>query len=331
MKIELPIRSKALAAPSSPELEPLVRRILVPLDLENSSRALQQAQTLAAATGASIHLLHVVEPAPVMMGLDGVPVVTDPHDLARECAAQLAQLAESRSAPGLPVSSAVQVGQPSRTILAVAEGIAADLLVMATHARKGFAHFVLGSVAEHVVRAARSPVLVVRDSSADESGLENYSTRARFRKILVPVDFSRPSMQMLAYPVRFAETFGGRITLLHVVELGGIDGGIGRPENRTLGRSEAAIASARSPLAALAEASDGSNLIVATVIRTGTPSEEIAGLAGTGEFDLIGCSTHGALHRALLGGTVEAILRRAACPLLVVSARVANAAAVSVS
>jgi len=56
----------------------------------------------------------------------------------------------------------VMVGDPGIEILQLAKRLRADLIVMATHGRKGFRHIVLGSVAEAVVREAPCPVLTVR-------------------------------------------------------------------------------------------------------------------------------------------------------------------------
>src|SRR3954463_10289392 len=76
---------------------PLLRRILVPVESDTSSIAIDYAIGLSEVTGASVHLLHVVEPAPVMSGLDSVPIVRDAHAIADETAAQLAGIAQGRS------------------------------------------------------------------------------------------------------------------------------------------------------------------------------------------------------------------------------------------
>ena len=56
----------------------------------------------------------------------------------------------------------VMMGDPGVEILQAAKRQGADLIVMATHGRKGLRHLVLGSVAEHVVREAPCPVLTVK-------------------------------------------------------------------------------------------------------------------------------------------------------------------------
>jgi universal stress protein A len=77
------------------------------------------------------------------------------------------------------VTTDVVVGRPSAAIVQDAKTRQADLIVMATHGRGGFAHFVLGSVAERVLRTAPCPVLTVRDDSraADALAEEIVATR----------------------------------------------------------------------------------------------------------------------------------------------------------
>lgn len=60
------------------------------------------------------------------------------------------------------ILDAVDVGDPAERILALAEAVRADLIVVGTRGRRGLEHLVLGSVAETVLRNARCPVLVMR-------------------------------------------------------------------------------------------------------------------------------------------------------------------------
>jgi len=63
------------------------------------------------------------------------------------------------------------IGEPAKTIVDHAAAINADLIVMGTHGRTGLAHLLMGSVAEHVVRAAGCPVLTVRQHTLAEETL----------------------------------------------------------------------------------------------------------------------------------------------------------------
>jgi nucleotide-binding universal stress UspA family protein len=61
----------------------------------------------------------------------------------------------------------VLVGQPFERILETAVHEKVALIVLGTHGRSGLAHFIMGSVAERVVRLAPCPVLAVKASTAD--------------------------------------------------------------------------------------------------------------------------------------------------------------------
>jgi nucleotide-binding universal stress UspA family protein len=61
----------------------------------------------------------------------------------------------------------VRTGSPAQEIIAIAERVPADMIVISTHGRTGLKHALLGSVTERVVRHAPCPVLVVRESERD--------------------------------------------------------------------------------------------------------------------------------------------------------------------
>jgi nucleotide-binding universal stress UspA family protein len=323
MKAALSHSPKERPTPAARDSEALFHHILVPIDSALLTVALDQALALADATGAKVHLLHVIEPAPVMMGLDSVPIVKDPHVLAKECAAQLALVASGRSEPNRKISSVVRIGKPARLVVSVAEEIAADFVVLATHGRTGFAHFVLGSVTEHVLRDAPCPVLVVRGPNGDGTECTDRQTPRHFSRILVPVDFSDLSAGALAYAIRFAQSFGGRLTLLHVVQPGGMLGTVEGAEAQTPELLEFEVNGAKARLAALGADPAVAELLDRSVVQVGHPVDDIAGLAGEGQYDLIVCSTHGysGVKRVFLGSTAEGLVRRAPCPLLVVGQR----------
>lgn len=149
------------------------KTILVPTDFSPCSReAVKLAAEIAQESGGVLHLLHVVEvPAGLephsLVHVDGVRNSVTVEQAAHEAAEQL--LAEHRGAIG----SAVQVhtlsitGEAVPDVLAMAEKLGADLLVVGTHGRRGLSHLLLGSVAERLVRLANVPVLTVRKKTAE--------------------------------------------------------------------------------------------------------------------------------------------------------------------
>ena len=146
-----------------------ISRILVPVDFSAySERALEYAIGLAGRLGASLHLLHVVED-PIATGFWGgemvIPNLTElREELVHGAERQLVSSREAAERAGVSVVSTVQVGLPAITIVDHAKSLGVDLIVMGTHGRTGMAHLLMGSVAERVLRASTTPLLIVRSS-----------------------------------------------------------------------------------------------------------------------------------------------------------------------
>jgi nucleotide-binding universal stress UspA family protein len=146
-----------------------IKRILVPTDFSPASElALDYAIDLAGRIGAGVHLMHVLEeqsftasyPDGFFAELPGVraQMLEDAH---RQLADSIARCGRA----GIATTSQVAFGSPARAIAEQALRRGTDLIIMGTHGRSGFAHLLLGSVAERVVRTAPCPVLTVRDTA----------------------------------------------------------------------------------------------------------------------------------------------------------------------
>ncbi len=135
---------------------PVFKRILCPVDFsEASTKALLFAERLANEMDAELILVHAFN-SPASYDAAGQREPADP-----ELKKQLQQLKPMY--PELKVRRALHAGPPGEVICWLAEDQACDLIVMGTHGRSGLLHLLLGSVAEHVVRHARRPVIIVRD------------------------------------------------------------------------------------------------------------------------------------------------------------------------
>jgi nucleotide-binding universal stress UspA family protein len=145
-------------------------RILVPTDFGAASNAaLALAKKVAAMSGASLHLLHVLEDPFTPAAFAAEVYAPRPAEL-RERLEGARTLLNTQLTPEEQASfrstQLVVFGSPARTIVehAMASGI--DLILMGTHGRGGVEHMLMGSVAERVVRLAPCPVLTVRESGA---------------------------------------------------------------------------------------------------------------------------------------------------------------------
>lgn len=121
-----------------------------------------------------LHFITVIDPHVEVPGIPRDGAIDYRYaDRVREALAD-----EVRGAFGAtPISEEIQffvharIGKPASEILELAREVGADLIMMGTHGRTGLKHLVLGSTAEHVVREAGSPVIVVRPKSYPDVAL----------------------------------------------------------------------------------------------------------------------------------------------------------------
>ena len=142
----------------------LPRTILVPVDFSgHSEAALDYAVELAGQLDAKIHLLNVVGiPAFGVPALGAAIAPSIIDSIIRDSAAALAQLADARRSKAQIAGVLLRTGDARDVILRTADEVAADLIVMGTHGRRGVGRALLGSGAESVVRTSSCPVLTIR-------------------------------------------------------------------------------------------------------------------------------------------------------------------------
>ena len=140
------------------------KNILAPTDFSDvSNSAAAYAGRLAVATGARLHLHHVVHDA-----MGGKTMLETQHlghamdDAEQEGKAKLEELLSEDDRASLSLTSYVGFGPPADQITEYAAKNNIDLIVMGTHGRSGIEKMWLGSVTEKVLRQAGCPVLVVR-------------------------------------------------------------------------------------------------------------------------------------------------------------------------
>jgi nucleotide-binding universal stress UspA family protein len=137
------------------------RKILCPIDLDdNSLSALEYARDIAQKNAAKLYLLNV---ARILAADMDTPVAIGPHPHWEQAAqGRLDQIAGEWLEGRVAYEVIVRGGIPETVIVEVAAEFDIDLIVMRTHGRTGLAHFILGSVAETVIREAGCPVLTVK-------------------------------------------------------------------------------------------------------------------------------------------------------------------------
>jgi nucleotide-binding universal stress UspA family protein len=149
------------------------RNIIVALDGSAlAARVLPHVESLAERFGSTVTLLRVVTPVEVLLFAGTIlePISSRRHaelaqtteQLRSDTVNYLTSLGDQLAAKGLEVDCTSPEGPASEVIVEQARQRGADLMAMTTHGRGGLSRWVLGSVAEDVVRHAPCPVLLVR-------------------------------------------------------------------------------------------------------------------------------------------------------------------------
>jgi nucleotide-binding universal stress UspA family protein len=275
-----------------------LRRILVPLDGSTLAEAiLPVVERLARDHESEVVLLEVLE---------GQPTREAEHEAEQQAGGYLEQAVASLRSHGLRrVHPRVWYGEADQAIANATAREQADLVAMSTHGRSGLDRLRFGSVAESVVRRAPVPVLLVRGIAAWNRGSIN--------RILVPLDGSEASEEVLPVVSCLAGPFDFEIRLLHVVEAtrslpGSPVGATGGHDSET----EAAY------LARVAAPLEARGLRVDVTMRAGLPADVIPAVAAETESGLVAMSTHGrsGLGRLFLGSVAERVLRSVSVPVL---------------
>lgn len=123
----------------------LPRTILVPVDFSAyAEAALDYAVELAGKLEAKLYILNVID------------------SMVRDSETALAKLTEAHRLKAQIADTLLRTGDARDVIIHTVEEVAADLIVMGTHGRRGVSRALLGSVAESVVRTSPCPVLTIR-------------------------------------------------------------------------------------------------------------------------------------------------------------------------
>lgn len=298
-------KTKAVPAHDYITAKPIkLKKILWTTDFSPASQAsLPHAIALARRYESKVYLAHVVVPHPYpMVSPEAAPYV---EDLRRGSSTRLMELAESDRLQGIPHEVLQGHGEVAEELNAMVQDNQIDLLVLATHGRRGLRHFLLGSVAEEVWRTAECPVLTVGPHAlgrpADEIAL---------RQILYPTDLSPESFAAAPFALSFALEYESRLTVLHVVPAAI------RASARLLARAF------RDELQDLLPSEMASWCEPECLVESGDAAETILKIAKERQADLIvlGVRSPEALAKQHLSNVAYPVVAGADCPVLTVRA-----------
>ena len=137
------------------------QNILVAIDLsEESSAVVERARAIADASGAQLHLMHVIEPLSFAYGGD-IPMDFSgiQEEIQQQATQQMRRFCQENNID--ENHQRIVLGKPGTEIHAVAKELGSDLIVLGSHGRHGLA-LLMGSTANGVIHGATCDVLAVR-------------------------------------------------------------------------------------------------------------------------------------------------------------------------
>jgi nucleotide-binding universal stress UspA family protein len=276
----------------------VLEKILVPLDgSELSDRIITQLKRLLVRADARVELVRVLPEEKARDPKSGAALV----DVARD---HLEKIAAPLEAGGAQVTCEVLVGEPAERILAFARESKPSVVALATHGRSGIARWIRGSTAERILRASSVPLFLANPHGLGEPA------ELRMRKILVPLDGSQRSAQILPLVREIARLYESQVTLFYAIELLTA----GEPMLAAAVMTTAEAHALLEPFRRRLEVPDAQ-----IKSALGNAAVSILDEAERGKYDLIAIGTHGrtGLDRWAFGSVAEHVVRHAPCPLFV--------------
>jgi nucleotide-binding universal stress UspA family protein len=310
----------------------MFKRILVPLDgSERAEQALPVAARIARGSGGSVILLQVMDVAmfPYYAYVAHPSLLESLETSLNESRNYLTEVTTSSMFNGVPTEIHVPFGSVTSQILSVADSSQADGIVLTSRGYTGVTRWVLGSVAEYVVRHASVPVLLLREGNASHADLHP-ETECPVR-VLVPLDgsfFAKAALEPAAFLISaLAAPARGTLHLTRVVKPAAEEVQKNRVHKaerylrliadqvreELLAHSEVLDLTITWSVAVHQDAAEG-------IISVAEHGEHVGGDDVSGSCDVIAMATNGrsGLQRWVMGSVTEGVFTKTKLPLLVV-------------
>lgn len=310
-------QAKTTIAPSDSSLI-AVKNVLFATDFSSTSEAaFPYAAAICRRFGSTLHAVHVLGDAGLMMMSGGVDFVSVGAVYEDAHASAMAKLEEiSNRLEDVPHHNYIGRGKVWDNLAAIIREQHIDLIVLGTHGRTGLGKLLLGSVAENILRHATCPVLTVGPHVSGRAKLPALPAGAHdlapldleIRQMLFATNFTPGSQRVAEEAVALAAEFESRLTLLHVVE-----------DYSEIGTRPQAVIEIDVKLRALIAANAPLPFAPLTATEFGDPAEQILKVALDQSVDLIvlGVRTAqevGTTH--MPWSTAHDVIAHAQCPVL---------------
>jgi nucleotide-binding universal stress UspA family protein len=293
-------------------------RMLIPLDgSKTAEKVLPCARYLAGKFRMPIELLAVIDIAEIAahMSADKARFLdTMIEDGVKHSTTYLRGIASTF--PGANVKCSVERGRAEELIIGKGAADTAMLITMATHGRSGLNRFLLGSVAEKVLRGTVNPLLLVRATEEAKPDRE-----ASLKSMIVPLDGSELAESVLPMVAGLAKKLDVEVLLFRAYHIPSYaytgDDGYAVNYDELLGdmrnEANAYLDKKATELKKLGVAK------VSCVVKEGFGGDEILSLGGRTPDSLIAMCSHGrsGIRRWVLGSVAEAVVRHSSGPVLI--------------
>lgn len=292
-----------------------IRRILCATDTSRASQpAVTKAAALAVYLDVELVIMYVSTAEDDGSDLSSIFAMSREikrlaDEMLKHDQAALDVLVEGARAAGARVRRHLVIGHAADEIVKAAVELEADLVISGTHGRTGVDKFLLGSVAERLIRISTVPVMVARNPV--------HVPANGYKKILVPTDFSDHAKAAFNLAVALGSP-DCEIELLHCWRL---------PPGAGAGPSSVVESIIRSidheirdrGKGTLSELVKGGATVTFHAVRK-PPSSGISERIGEGDFDLVVMGSHGrsGLRRFVLGSVAETTIHYAPCSVVTV-------------
>jgi nucleotide-binding universal stress UspA family protein len=294
-------------------------KILVPLDgSQTAEKVLPYARYLAGKFKIPVELLAVVDIAEVASHMASEKarfLDTLIEDTVRHCTSYLRGVGTTFA--GIDVTCSVEKGKAEDTIIEKAASDKTMLIAVATHGRSGLNRFLLGSIAEKVLRGTVNPLLLIRATEEAKSTGE-----ATLKSVIVPLDGSELAEGVLPTVVDMAKNLDLEVELFRAYHIPyNVYAG---DEGFYAGNYDELLASVRDEAKEYLDKKAGELKTlgvakVTCVTKEGFAGDEIITLGRKTADNLIAMSSHGrsGVKRWVLGSVAETVVRHGGDPVLI--------------
>ena len=296
-------------------------KILVPLDGSKTAEAvLPLARSWSSKLKLPVELIAVVGTAELARSLSAIErfyMNNLVDEETRRCGEYLDRAAKNFFPDGC--KSRLEKGSSPDIIIDAAAADKGTLIMMATHGRSGVSRWLLGSVAEKVLRATSNPLLLIRSSDkarADE--------QASLSSVVVPLDGSDLAEEVLPSVVDLAKKLDLEVILFRAYTVPyaiyGAGGSYTVDQDQLLAAIDIDVSRYLEEKADVLRKAGLEKVFCAS--KEGLSADEIIKFARRTPDNLIAMCTHGrsGVHRWVLGSVTETVVRHSGDPVLVIQA-----------